>query len=324
VSFTSEKNNVILGSSSDGRNWLRIFRPLIACLIGSIAMLAACSSEAPPAPHAATPPDRAAAKRGAYLFAAAGCVGCHTDTAHGGARLAGGKGIETPFGAYYSRNITPDPVHGIGAWSDADFLRALREGIAPGGAHYFPAFPYPAFTLMTDGDILDIWAYLRTQPPQPTENRPHDVSFPFDVRLTMLPWRALYFNAGPFKPDPAQSAQWNRGAYLANAVAHCGECHTPRTLLGGREDERRFNGGTLVGTGAKHAPNITPDPTDGIGKWRLEDILTLLKTGMMPNGDFVQAPMSDVVEDTAKLTETDRVAIATYLKSLPPLPGKGG
>jgi mono/diheme cytochrome c family protein len=291
----------------------------------AIAALAACSSvPQEPAPRGATPPDSAAVKRGAYLFTAAGCLGCHTDTAHGGARLAGGKAIETPFGAYYSRNITPDPVHGIGAWGDADFLRALREGISPEGAHYFPAFPYPSFTLMTDGDILDIWAYLRTQPPQTRENRPHDVSFPFDVRLTMLPWRALYFSEGPLAPDPAQSAQWNRGAYLANAVVHCGECHTPRTWLGGREDDRRFNGGTLAGPGAKHAPNITPDQTDGIGKWRLDDITTLLKTGMMPNGDFVEAPMSDVVDDTAKLTDADRQAIATYLKSLPPLPGKGG
>jgi mono/diheme cytochrome c family protein len=290
-----------------------------------VAALAACSAEAPPPlPHAAMPPDPAAVKRGAYLVTAAGCAGCHTDKAHGGARFAGGKAVDTPFGAYYSRNITPDPVHGIGAWSDADFLRALRAGLSPTGAHYFPAFPYPSFTLMSDSDILDIWAYLRAQPPQSTENRPHDVWLPFDVRLTMLPWRALYFEEGPYKPDPAQSAQWNRGAYLANGVAHCGECHTPRTLLGGREDERRFNGGTLVGPGAKHAPNITPDPNDGIGKWQIDDIVALLKTGMTPSGDFVQAPMSDVVEDTAKLSDADRLAIATYLRSLPPLPGKGG
>jgi mono/diheme cytochrome c family protein len=300
------------------------FKARLAIAALAAAIVSACGSAPPPATRAAAPPDPAAVKRGAYLFTAAGCLGCHTDSAHGGARLAGGKAIETPFGAYYSRNITPDAAHGIGSWSDADFLRALREGISPSGAHYFPAFPYPAFTLMTDGDILDIWAYLRTQPPQPTEDRPHDVSFPFDVRLTMLPWRALYFTEGPLKPDPQQSAQWNRGAYLANAVVHCGECHTPRTLLGGREDKRRFNGGTLAGPGAKHAPNITPDPADGIGKWQVDDIVTLLKTGMMPSGDFVERPMSDVVDDTAKLSDADRLAIATYLKSVPPLPGKGG
>jgi mono/diheme cytochrome c family protein len=290
----------------------------------AIAVLSACGAPPPPQ-HAPTPPsDPAAVIRGEYLFTAAGCLGCHTDSGHGGARLAGGKAIDTPFGAYVSRNITPDPVHGIGAWSEADFLRALREGIAPDGMHYFPAFPFPSFTLMTDRDILDIFAYLRTQPPQPQADRPHDVSFPFDVRLTTLPWRALYFSEGPFVPDPGAGAEWNRGAYLANAVAHCGECHTPRTWLGGLENDRRFNGGTLAGPGAKHAPNITSDPTDGIGKWRVEDITTLLKTGMTPDGDFVAAPMSDVVEDTARLSDADRAAIAVYLKSVPALQGKGG
>src|SRR5579863_7492999 len=168
-------------------------------------------------------------RRGVYLVAAAGCVGCHTDKEHGGARLAAGEAIETPFGAYYSRNITPDATTGIGAWSDADFLRALRLGLSPTGAHYFAAFPFASFTGMTDADIRDIKAYLFTQPAHTKPNRPHDVAFPFDVRLTMVVWRSLYFHEGPLRADPAQSAEWNRGAYLVEAVAHCGECHTPRT-----------------------------------------------------------------------------------------------
>lgn len=270
------------------------------------------------------PPDPAAVKRGEYLVAAAGCAGCHTDKEHGGAPFAGGKPIYTPFGAYYSRNITPDPVHGIGDWSDADFVHGLRQGRSPFGAFFFPAFPFPSFTGMTDRDLLDIYAYLRTQPPSPQENRPHDVSFPYDVRATMVIWRALYFEPGPLAPDPAQSAEWNRGNYLANAVAHCGDCHTPRTALGGTESDRRFNGNMLSGPKAKRAPNITSDASDGIGKWSVGDVATFLKTGITEDGDVVGAPMSDVVADMAKLTEADRRAIAVYLKSVPPLPGKGG
>jgi len=301
---------------------------IVVLLLGvaAIAALLGCSLPPPAAPLAkvSAPRDAAAVDRGRYLAVAAGCAGCHTDKAHGGAPFAGGKAIETPFGAYNSRNITPDPVHGIGGWSDADFLRALREGISPSGAHYFPAFPFTAFTLMTDRDILDIRAYLSTLAPQPTANRPHDVPFPFDMRASMVLWRALYFDEGPLAPDPAKSAEWNRGAYLVNAVAHCGECHTPRGWLGGLDTSHRFNGGTLTGPGAKHAPNITADLKDGIGTWRLEDVVTLLTTGMLPNGDFVEAPMSDVVEDTSHLTDADRRAIAVYVKSIPALPGKGG
>ena len=302
---------------------MRIFVACVSVLL--LLQLAGCSLAPPPPPVATeAPPDPAAVARGAYLVSAANCIGCHWDKAHGGAPFAGGKAIDTPFGAYYSRNITPDPEHGIGNWTDQDFLRALRAGVAPGGGHYFPAFPFPAFTGMSDGDIRDIRAYLRTRPPAATPNRPHEVGFPFDMRLTMVFWRALYFEEGPLRPDPSQSAEWNRGAYLVKAVAHCGECHTPRTWLGGLDRDRAFNGGTLAGPGAKHAPNITPDAKDGIGKWSVGDITALLRTGITPQGDVVSAPMSEVVEGTAKLTDGDRKAIATYLKTLTPLPGKGG
>ena len=296
--------------------------------VGAAAVLLAlwACSLAPPAPSAnpPAPQDWAAVKRGEYLVNAANCAGCHWDKEHGGAPFAGGKAIVTSFGAYYSRNITPDPQHGIGAWSEADFRRALREGLAPGGGHYFPAFPYASFTGMTDGDIADIFAYLRVQRPDSRENRAHDVPFPYDVRLTMALWDALYLEEGPLAPDPAETAAWNRGNYLVNAVAHCADCHSPRTSLGAVDVARRFNGGTLYGPGEKHAPNITPDPTDGIGKWSDGDITALLKTGIPPDGDAVSAPMSEVVEGTAKLTDADRAAIAVYLKSLKPLPGKGG
>jgi len=304
---------------------LRIGSDRFRCWLRGLAALslAACAGT-PPLPGAPAVPDPAAVARGQYLFDAANCVGCHTDKARGGARLAGGRAVETPFGAYVSRNITPDLEHGIGAWSDADFLRALRDGRSPSGAHYFAAFPFASFTRMTDRDITDIRAYLATQPAAAAANRPHDVPFPFDVRLTMLAWRALYFEEGPLAPDPGRDAEWNRGAYLVEAVAHCGECHTPRTWLGGREDDRRLAGSRLYGNGASRAPNITPDPVDGIGRWSIDDIVAVLRSGTVPSGDTVGAPMSEVVEGTAKLTDGDRRAIAVYLKSLPALPGKGG
>jgi mono/diheme cytochrome c family protein len=295
-----------------------------AITLTCILAVAACTPTIPMMPQPAAPPDPAAVARGKYIFDAANCVGCHTDTARGGARLAGGKAIETPFGAYYSRNITPDPELGIGSWNEDAFHRALREGIAPSGAHYFAAFPFTSFTRMTDQDVADLFAYLRTQPPAAVENRAHDVPFPFDARFSMVPWRALYFTPGAFTADPDHDAFWNRGAYLVTAVAHCPECHSPRNVLGAIESDRLFGGGTLAGPGVHYAPNITSDPQDGIGKWRTEDVIAVLKLGALPNGEFVGAPMSGVVEGTKQLTDEDRLAIATYIKSLPAVPGKGG
>jgi mono/diheme cytochrome c family protein len=282
-----------------------------------MALLLGCTPEPGTVPQASSR-DPGAVERGRYLFDAANCAGCHTDSAHGGARLAGGRGIESPFGTYYSRNITPDPRTGIGAWSDADFLRALRRGISPSGAHYFPVFPFPAFTGMTDRDILDIRAYLATQPPVVQADRAHDVSFPFDMRLIMVPWRALYFAPGPLTPLPQRDATWNRGRYLARAVVHCPECHTPRNGLGALETDRWLGGG-IVGKDDK-APNITSDPTDGIGKWSEDDIVEVLTSGVLPDGDMVGGPMREVAEGTAKLSDADRRAIATYIKTIPPQP----
>ncbi len=305
--------------------WLGHLASGVAAIL-VLSMAAGCGQQRSPSGSNVTgtsqPVDLESAKRGEYLFNAADCISCHTDKEHGGARLAGGRAVETPFGAYYSRNITPDPVHGIGAWSDADFLRALRRGIAPDGAPYFAAFPFPAFTGMTDRDILDIKSYLFTQKPEPTQNKPPAAGFPFDVRATMVLWRALYFTPGPLQPDPAKSAEWNRGHYLVKAVSHCGECHTPRTALGGLEHDRALAGAQLPGPGDKRAPNITTDVNDGIGSWTIDDITALLKVGIKQNGDFVADPMSDVVEGTTKLTDPDRKAIAVYLKSVPAVPGK--
>jgi mono/diheme cytochrome c family protein len=269
----------------------------------------------PPVARAA---DQAAIERGAYVFDAADCAGCHTDVKNNGKRLAGGRALATPFGIFYSPNITPDKETGIGDWSYEDFHRALREGISEHGRYYFPVFPYPSFTGMSDGDIADLWAYLQAQEPVNQRNKPHDVGFPFSLRKLQIVWRALFFTEGPLQPVPGKDAAWNRGNYLANAVAHCGECHTPRNSLGGLEQSRAYSGNPQGPDNLK-VPNITPDPETGIGKWSIAEITDLLKTGQTPSFDFVGSAMGEVVKGTSKLTDADREAIAAYLKSLPPI-----
>ncbi len=257
--------------------------------------------------------------RGAYLATAAGCDNCHTDRAHGGQPYAGGLALATPFGTFYSPNITPDLETGIGRWTDAQFLRALREGVRPDGANYFPVFPYPSFTLITDDDALAIKAYLFSQPAVRQANRPHDISFPISWRFLQNGWKLLFFSPGPFRPAPERSETYNRGAYLVTALAHCGECHTPRNWFGA-PDPDRFLAGNPDGPDGKRVPNVTPDAKTGIGKWSEADILALLKLGMTPEFDFVGGAMSEVVKDTAQLTDEDRRAIAAYLRTVPPKP----
>ncbi|MFQ5954638.1 MAG: c-type cytochrome [Kiloniellales bacterium] len=258
-----------------------------------------------------------ALRRGEYVFRAAGCVSCHTDLKNKGPRLAGGRALKTPFGTFYGPNITPDTTHGIGAWTEADFVRALRRGVSPDGAHYFPAFPYAAYTRMTNADLRALWAYLRAQPPVERPNRPHDLRFPFNLRFLIGPWKWLYFEPGPQRPEAGRSAAWNRGAYLVEALGHCAECHTPRTLLGGLDRDRHM-AGTRDGPEGKPVPNITPDAATGIGDWSRGDVTTLLKFGMLPDGEFVGGLMAEVVEHSTRyLTPEDRAAIVDYIRSLP-------
>lgn len=256
-----------------------------------------------------------AVARGAYLFRAADCGSCHTDAKNGGAPLGGGKALKTSFGTFFTPNISPDREHGIGAWSDEQFLKAFRKGVSPGGRDYYPAFPYTSFTGMTDRDLLDIKAYIFSQPAVPTPDKPHDLHFPFSIRWALMPWKILYFREGPFMGDPSRSMEWNRGAYLAKVVAHCGECHSPRNALGGIEKSRRL-AGAWNGPDGMNAPNITQHP-DALGKWSTSDIESLLKDGITPDGDFVGSAMAEVVANTSKLTDADRHAIAAFLKGLP-------
>jgi mono/diheme cytochrome c family protein len=256
------------------------------------------------------------AKRGAYLAKAAGCVGCHTAKQEGAVPYAGGRELKTPFGTFYGPNITPHPEAGIGRWSEADFLRALREGVRPDGAHYFPAFPYPSFTQITDADARDLWAFLRTLPPDASKNRPHELRAPYGWRFLVGPWKWLYFKPGPFVADPARPAQLNRGAYLVEALGHCGECHTPRNFLGATRLDRRL-AGTASGPEGKHVPNLTPAK---LKKWDDRDLREFLVSGLTPDGDVPAEAMGEVVRNTtSQLSAEDLGATIAYLRSLPPL-----
>jgi len=265
-------------------------------------------------PAAAQDDDRVT--RGAYLVRAAGCIACHT-VPQGGAPLAGGRALATPFGTYYSPNITPDPETGIGRWSDADFLRALRDGVGPDGGHYFPVFPFTSYTRMRDGDILAVKAWLFSQPAVRQPRRPHDVPPPFSWRWTMWFWKLLFFEPGAFEPEPDRDETWNRGAYLVNALAHCGECHTPRNVFGAMRSSL-FLAGTTEGPDGELVPNITPDAATGIGDWSTGDIATLLRDGLKPDFDDVQGSMAEAIEDgLAYLDAGDLEAIARYIASVP-------
>jgi len=259
--------------------------------------------------------DEGASGRGEYLVRAGGCFSCHT--AAGGRPLAGGRALATPFGTFYSPNITPDPDTGIGRWTDAQFLRALREGVRPDGANYFPVFPYSSFTGITDGDALAIKAYLFSVPPVRQQNRAHDIGFPFSWRFLQTGWKLLFFTPGPFQPVPERSTAYNRGAYLATALAHCGECHTPRNILGAMRSSLRL-AGTPDGPDGQLVPNITPDPGTGIGKWERGDVVELLKTGTTPEQSKVKGAMRETIQDGLKyLSDADLEAIADYLFAQP-------
>lgn len=282
-------------------------------LLVSTAIAPAHAQTAPPSRDA---PDAEAIQRGAYLAVGANCATCHT--APGGRPFAGGPALATEFGVFYPPNITQDPTHGIGHWSFDNFKRALRRGVSPTNTHYYPVFPYASYTGMSDGDLAALWAYLRTVPAVDQANRPHEVGFPFNWRILLAPWKIMFLNRGPIEPDPGKSPEWNRGRYLVEAVTHCAECHTPRNVFAAVERSRYMAGVPAEQGGIErwNVPNITPDPQTGIGQWSVEDIAALL-AGRGMRGMHVGGPMRQVVQNTAQLTEVDRLAIAGYLKSLP-------
>jgi mono/diheme cytochrome c family protein len=282
---------------------------LSAVVLGALA----CALVLKPALAADPPGD---AKRGAYVFAAADCENCHTDKKAKGAFLAGGPPMVTDFGVFYAPNITPDKKNGLGAWSYGDFHRAMREGKGKNGELLYPVFPYPAFTGMTDQDIADIWAYLKTVPAQAIPSKPQKAKAPYGIRPLLTGWRVLYFHEGPLKPVPGLSAEVQRGRYLSEAVVHCQECHSPRNALGAIEQDKAY-AGNPKGPDNQDAPNITPT---AIGKLTNADLQEMLKTGMTPDGDFLASGMGEVIEGTSKLTQADRDAIIAYIRTLPAKP----
>ena len=249
---------------------------------------------------------------GKALVEAGDCTSCHTvDPAK---PFAGGKRIDTPFGAIYSPNLTPDRDSGIGAWRDEDFYRALRYGVDPDGSRYYPAFPYPNFTKLTRDDILAIRAYLATLTPFQNEAPPPQLRFPLNFRVVMRVWNFLFFKPGIFEPDQNKSAEWNRGGYLVTGVAHCGACHTPKNFFGADRRGRSLTGGAVDDW---FAPRLDGAERSGLKSWSVEDIAEYLSSGRngKSHADGLMAEV--VVSSTSKLSDADVRAIAVYLKSLP-------
>jgi mono/diheme cytochrome c family protein len=269
-------------------------------------------------PLPARTPDLA---NGETMFHVGGCASCHaTPKQEDQRRLGGGLALATPFGTFKVPNISSDAKHGIGAWPEEAFVNAMLRGVGRSGEHLYPSFPYTSYQRMALDDVRDLFAFLKTLPAEAMPSEPHQLPFPFNVRRGLGLWKLLYLDGKPFTPDPGKSAELNRGAYLVEGPGHCAECHSPRDMLGGIVAERRFAGGPDP-EGKGWVPNITPH-ADGLAAWSARDIAYLLESGITPSYDSVGSNMADVVLNTGKLSAADRAAMAAYLKSLPPRPGK--
>ena len=251
---------------------------------------------------------------GEYLARAGDCVACHT--APGGKEFAGGRAMPTPFGALYVPNITPDDETGIGQWTADEFYRMMHTGVSRDGTLLYPAMPFASYTKVTRADSDAIYAYLMSVPPVKQKNRPHELKFPFNNRDLLIGWRTLYFQQGEYVPDPSQSPQWNRGAYLVQGLGHCSMCHTAINALGGSSESKAFEGG-MIPNQNWYAPSLTSNREAGLGNWEIKDITDLLQVGVSHRGT-VYGPMAEVVYNSLQyLTDEDVTAMAVYLKALP-------
>ena len=251
--------------------------------------------------------------RGAYVARLSGCIACHTDFKKGGKVLAGGAGISTDFGTFFPPNITPDKADGVGSWSLGEFTAALREGVGKEGQHLFPSFPFAFYKHMKDQDVVDLWAAVQSVPPETGGRKDHDLAFPFNVRAGVTLWKKMFFREATLKEVPSRSDGWNRGRYLARGLAHCGACHTPRNILGGRETDQRFAGG--VGPGKEKIPAITREAL-GKNEWSADDFVYALTTGIKPDGDVLGGSMAEVVKDGTRFwSNSDLNALAEYVFS---------
>ena len=306
-------------------------RKVLAGLLG-IGVLAAVVFLALTAPAAyrifrgesALPTDHVAnLDNGRILYFVGGCSQCHATSGQTDqTRLGGGYALKSPFGTFHVPNISPHPRDGVGSWSPADFVRAMREGTSPDGRHYYPAFPYTSYQRMTPADLLDLFAFLKTLPAVEGRAPDHDLPFPFNIRRGVGLWKLAFLDGRILTPDADKPPSWNRGAYLVEGPGHCAECHSERNALGAIVEESRFAGGPNP-EGRGRVPNITPHPT-GIGGWSVDELALMLKTGETPNFVSVGGPMISVVRHTAHLSDADRAAMAEYILSLPPQAGGKG
>jgi mono/diheme cytochrome c family protein len=282
------------------------------CVLGALGFLAFAwrSSIAPIDPPASTNFPAELIAKGEALAGAGYCANCHT--AKGGATYAGGYGMPTPFGVIYSTNVTPDPETGIGRWSEAAFARALHEGVARDGSHLFPAFPFDHFTKVTDEDVKALYAYFMTRPPVRATAQSNTLPFPLNIRLLQAGWKLLFVANGRYQPDSTKSAEWNRGAYLAEGLSHCGACHTPRNLLGAERSSRAYAGGEVDGWIAPPLTDANPAPAP----WSQADLFSYLRSGSSAVHGTAAGSMSPVVHGLAKLPDSDIEAIAIYFADI--------
>ena len=274
----------------------------------------------PPAAALAEASGSADLLNGERVFWAGGCASCHAKKGADGderLHLAGGHRLETPFGVFVTPNITPDPETGIGNWGYPAFHHAMTAGVSPDGAHYYPAFPYASYIRMREGDLRDLWAFMKTLPAINRPNEPHELALPFRLRRGIGLWKILFLDEAPVLQVEGNNPGLERGRYLVEALAHCGECHTPRNLAGGLDQSRWMAGGPSP-EGKGEIPNITPH-ANGIESWSAQDIVYALQSGFTPEFDSFGGSMVSVQKNMAKLTDEDLNAIAAYLKAVPPV-----
>lgn len=289
----------------------------ILLAIGFVGLYSTAPSTLPPS---LLGPRIADLANGELLLSVSGCINCHGKKLDSGISLGGGRVLRSPFGTFKVPNISSSTEHGIGAWTELQFADAMLRGVGYNGEHLYPAFPYTSYQRMSVADVQDLFGYLRTLPPDATPTERHDLHFPFNIRRAVGAWKLLFFDKKPLSSDPSRDAAYNRGAYLVEGPGHCAECHSQRNWFGAIKTSDRFAGGSVPG-GDGWVPNITPHP-DGLQSWSLKDLEFFLDTGVGPDSSAVSGEMEEVIRALAKLSREDRRAMATYLKGLPPRPGK--
>ncbi|GGC71052.1 cytochrome c [Undibacterium terreum] len=297
-------------------SWLLLFVVIVLIAMGFYGYMLGNEHGGPAADNgrSGSPTHAELVARGAYLARAGNCMGCHT--LRGAPAYAGGRSIQTPFGNFYTPNITPDKKTGIGSWTEENFWQSIHAGKSRDGSMLYPAFPYPNYTRITRADSDALFAYLQSIPAAEQANQPHDLRFPYNQRALLGIWRALYFSPEVYQQDTAQTADWNRGAYLVQGLGHCSACHTSRNALGASINETLLGGGILSGQ-EWYAPSLTSENEVGLGRWQTSHVNDLLKTGATTTGS-VTGPMAEVVAQSLQhLTDADINAMSVYLKSLP-------